>query len=69
MPWQASDAKKHHKGLNSSQSKEWSGVANAVLGDTGDDAKAIRIANSQVNKSKDPRDGAVERKLNKMRGS
>lgn len=57
MPWQASDAQKHNKGLNKSQQKQWSSVANAILGKTGNEGKAVRIANGAVSK------GAVQRRL------
>ena len=54
MPWKYTDATKHKKGLNESQSKKWASIANNVLKNCqklgGDDCegKAIRIANSQV---------------------
>jgi len=51
MPWSAKDAKKHKKGLTPAQSRKWSKVANAVLDDSGDEGKAIRIANSKVGES------------------
>lgn len=55
MPFKPSDAKKHKKGLNSTQAKKWSKIANGVLNDCikkgGTDKtcapKAIRIANSK----------------------
>lgn len=48
MPWSAGDAKKHKKGLSAAQSRKWSKVANSVLADSGDEGKAIRIANSKT---------------------
>lgn len=48
MPWSSSDAKKHKKGLSSAQSRKWAKIANAVLSDSGDEGKAIRIANSKT---------------------
>lgn len=52
MPWTASDAVKHTKNANTAaKQKKWAATANSVLKETGDDAKAIRIANSTVKKS------------------
>lgn len=57
MPWTASDAKKHKKGLSSEQSKKWAKIANAALasckkkGGNDCDAYAIRVANSKVGKN------------------
>lgn len=49
MPWTPSSFKtKHNKSLTPSQAKEAAKIANAVLKETGDEAKAIRIANSKV---------------------
>lgn len=48
MPWAPKEAKKHNKKATGKKAKEWSAVANAVLEKTGDDAKAIRIANSKI---------------------
>lgn len=58
MPWSASDADKHKKGLTPAQKKKWAKVANSVLKECLDDggsqktceAKAIRIANSKFAK-------------------
>jgi uncharacterized protein YdaT len=52
MPWTAADVKRHKKGLSRAQGKKWIEIANAVLRATGDDGKAIRIANSQTKKGK-----------------
>lgn len=52
MPWKAADAKRFKKGLSSDQAKKWAAVANRVLKDTGDEGKAVRVANSQVKKKK-----------------
>lgn len=51
MPWSADDADKHKKGLSDDQKKKWAKIANSVLADSGDEGKAIRIANSKVSKS------------------
>lgn len=49
MPWTPSDAKsKTKKASSPAKSRKWAGVANAVLKKSGDDAKAIRIANAAV---------------------
>jgi hypothetical protein len=59
MPWAPKDALTHKKGLTPSQQKKWASIANSVLAqcekDQGSDCegKAIRIANSQVDKSLD----------------
>jgi len=51
MPWKANDAKhKTKKAKSKSEQKRWAATANAVLKKTGDDAKAIRIANASVKK-------------------
>ena len=59
MPFTASSAKKHKKGLSSSQAKKWSKIANSVrdncltAGGTEKhcDGQAIRAANSRAKKS------------------
>lgn len=49
MPWQASDAKGHTKKASTpAKSRQWSAVANAVLEKSGDEGKAVRIANAAV---------------------
>jgi uncharacterized protein YdaT len=50
MPWKPSDADKHKKGLSAQEKKQWAETANAVLRETGDEARAVRIANSQTKK-------------------
>ncbi len=51
MPWTSKDAKKHTKSAGSPKSKkQWSKVANSVLQQSGDEGKAIRIANAAVKK-------------------
>ena len=53
MPWTAgSFKKKHNKGLTGAQAKRAASTANAVLRKTGDDAQAIRIANSVAKKKR-----------------
>lgn len=52
MPWKDSQAVKHSRKANTpARKRQWRKIANAVLEKTGDDAKAIRIANSAVKKS------------------
>lgn len=49
MPWTPADAQKHDKSANTPEkSKRWAKIANAVLKRTGDDAMAIKVANSRV---------------------
>lgn len=51
MPWTPKDASKKTKKANTKQEKQqWSKVANKVLKSTGNEGKAIRIANSAIAK-------------------
>ena len=51
MPWTARDAsRKTKKAASPGAKKQWSKVANSVLADSGDEGKAIRIANAAVAK-------------------
>lgn len=51
MPWTAADASSSTKKAKSSKAKkQWAAVANAELKETGDDAKAKRIANGVIKK-------------------
>jgi hypothetical protein len=53
MPWSAADAsRKTHKAKSAGAKKQWSATANAVLAKSGDEGKAIRIANAAVAKRK-----------------
>lgn len=55
MPWKAGDAKgKTRKAKTPAQKKRWSRTANAVLNKTGDEGKAIRIANAQAKRKSSP---------------
>lgn len=49
-PWAAGDVKRHNKACASKAScrRKWPSIANAVLRDSGDEGKAIRIANWQA---------------------
>jgi uncharacterized protein YdaT len=60
MPWTAKSFKKH----NRKATKKMADVANAVLRETGDEGKAIRIANAQGKRKRKRR-----RKGNAMRGA
>jgi hypothetical protein len=52
MPWIPTDATKHTKAADAPAKRvQWSRVANKVLRETGDEGKAIRIANAAVKKS------------------
>ena len=49
MPWTAASFKnKHNKSLSPAKAAKAAAVANAILKQSGDEAKAIRIANSQM---------------------
>jgi uncharacterized protein YdaT len=53
MPWTGESFRsKHNKKLNPVQAREAAKIANAILRDTGDEAKAIKIANYEVGKKK-----------------
>jgi uncharacterized protein YdaT len=53
MPWTGESFRnKHNKKLSAGQAREAAKMANAILRDTGDEAKAIRIANYDVGKKK-----------------
>jgi hypothetical protein len=53
MPWLPEDADRHdHKADTPSLQRLWAEVANSVLADTGEEGRAIRIANSAVAKAR-----------------
>jgi len=52
MPWKKEQAKQHNKKAVAKKGEQWAATANAVLEKTGDDAKAIRIANAAIKKGK-----------------
>jgi hypothetical protein len=57
MPWTAADAERHtHLADTPAKKRQWAHVANNVLQQTGDDARAIRAANAAVHEhaAKDP---------------
>jgi uncharacterized protein YdaT len=52
MPWTASSFKdRHNKSLRGVEAQRAADIANAILKKTGDEALAIRVANSKVHKS------------------
>jgi len=57
MPWAIKDVPRHNKKAKSLALKRlWCRVANAILAESGDEARAIRIANS-----------VIKRRLRKLR--
>ena len=54
MPWTPSSGPARHtkKAKSPAAKKQWSSVANKVLADSGDEGKAVRIANAAVAKRK-----------------
>ncbi len=55
MPWQPDDAPRHDRKADTPHLRRlWSEVANKVLDDTGDEGRAIRIANAAVAKARGP---------------
>ena len=52
MPWSASDAHKHKKGLSPDEAEKWATIANSALGASGDEGYAIRVANSKTDATK-----------------
>ena len=47
MPWSVNDVDRHKKGLTPAEKKKWVKIANAVLRSSGDEGRAIRIANAR----------------------
>ena len=53
MPWKMSDATRHTKKADTpKKKKQFAKVANKVLAESGDEGKAVRIANAAVKKNK-----------------
>jgi len=48
MPWDVKSFKKHNKRLSPARAVRAAKIANAILRATGDEGKAIRIANAKV---------------------
>lgn len=59
MPWDPQSFKKHNKKLSPAKAAHAAKVANAVLKQSGDEGKAVRIANASAMKN------AAGRKLQK----
>lgn len=52
MPWKASDADRHKKGLTPAQKSAWAKIANSALKEyNGDEGRAIRTANAKAPKT------------------
>lgn len=51
MPWAVGDVDRHIKGLSDHQKEVWVATANSVLKTTGDEGKAIQIANGVAQKA------------------
>ena len=46
MPWSPKDSMKHTKKANTeAKRKKWARIANGVLQESGDEGKAVRLAN------------------------
>lgn len=48
MPWTGRSFAKHNKSLRGARASKAASIANAVLRETGDEGKAIRIANARA---------------------
>jgi uncharacterized protein YdaT len=51
MPWTAATIRKHNHALKGAKAKQAAKVANAILAKTGDEGRALAIANAQAKKS------------------
>lgn len=64
MPFSSNDAIRHKKNLSSSDAQaRWAAIANRILAETGNEGKAIRIANSQSQGSSPAVRDSVERRM------
>jgi len=53
MPWTMASAYRHTKKAKSAPAKkQWSTVANKILKESGDEGKAVRIANAAIKRRK-----------------
>ena len=52
MPWKPNDGPSRHtkKANTPAKRRQWASTANSVLEDSGDEGKAVRIANAAVKK-------------------
>ncbi len=54
MPWTEKDAERFTKKANTPEKKTlWSSTANSILANTGDESKAVRMANAAVRDAED----------------
>lgn len=61
MPWTSYEfKKKHNKSISDRSAGKAASIANAILAESGDEGKAIRIANASVR-------AAIPRKLQKLK--
>jgi uncharacterized protein YdaT len=61
MPWTIKDVTKHNSKITSPHAKEvWVKIANKILDESGDEERAIRIANSQANKVQEAHASVLE---------
>lgn len=66
MPFSAGDAVSHKKNLSSAGARErWASIANAILKETGDESRAIKIANSKSQGSSPLNRDSVSRRLSR----
>lgn len=67
MPWSSDDALRFKKSLSSQSARSrWASIANKVLEETGDEGKAIRVANSKSQGSSPINRDTVSRRLNRV---
>jgi hypothetical protein len=67
MLFSPEDATRYKKGLSSNEAKErWASIASKILSETGDEGKAIRVANSRSQGSSPINRDSVSRRLNRL---
>ena len=69
MPWSEEDVASHNEAASKDETKrhQWVSVANHVLSETGDDARAIRTANAAVADDEPASEPAKDHKSRTMR--
>lgn len=65
MPWSPDDANRHKKNLGPAAKRKWASIANSVLQESGDEGKAVRIANGSTRQAAQR---ILERKAAQKRG-
>ena len=50
MPWTSTTIRRHKKGMTPAQASKAARIANAILKETGDDGKALRVAFSKISR-------------------